>query len=40
MATSNIPLEKKVDMYEGKRTQKYGKNDKETVCFYDVTYAF
>ena len=27
-------------MYAGKRTQKYSKGDKETVCFYHVTYAF
>ena len=27
-------------MYTGKCTQKYSKGDKETVCFYHVTYAF
>ena len=27
-------------MYVGKRTQKYSKGDKETVCFYHVTYTF
>ena len=27
-------------MYAGKRTQKYNKGDKETVCFYHVAYAF
>ena len=26
--------------YAGKRTQKYDKDDKETVCSYYVTYAF
>ena len=28
------------EMYAGKRTQKYSKDDKETLCFYHVTYAF
>ena len=26
------------EMYAGKRTQKYSKNDKETVCSYYVTH--
>ena len=27
-------------MYAAKRTENYRKNDKDTVCSYDVTYAF
>ena len=28
------------EMYAGKRTQKYSKDDKDTLCSYPVTYPF
>ena len=43
VATREVPVswEKSWhEMYAAKRTQKYIKDDKETLCFYHVTYAF
>ena len=43
LATREVPVsleESWHEMYAAKRNQKYRKNDKKTVCFYHVTYAF
>ena len=43
VATREVPVsweENWHEMYAAKGTQKYSKDDKETECFYHVTYAF